>query len=188
MTLTWQAYEAIGGVSGAIATHADAVLADLLPAVRSELPDLVGKLTRDVTREASGRIRFTATAADAGWAATPARQALVNRMVQERLLVEDEPEPGRKVLRVAHEALLRQWRPANSALEAIADRALRRARLLQFGAFAIAVVFLLVAAGAGWFYWKAKDATRFSQLIYTSEIALTQQALETHNIQRARDY
>jgi hypothetical protein len=93
-----------------------------VPAVRSELPELVSKLTRDVTREASGRIRFTATAADAKWAATPARQALVKRMVEERLLVEDEPEPGRKVLRVAHEALLRQWRPASSALEAIADR------------------------------------------------------------------
>ena len=158
MTLTWRAYEAMGGASGAIATHAGAVLSDLLPAVRSELPDLVGKLTRDVTREASGRIRFTATAADARWAVTPARQALVSRMVEERLLVEDEPEPGRKVLRVAHEALLRQWRPASNALEAIADRALRRARLLQFGAFASAVVFLIVAASAGWFYSKAKVA------------------------------
>ena len=159
MTLTWQAYEAMGGVSGAIATHADAVLASFLPAVRSELPDLISKLTRDVTRGASGRgMRFTTTAADAGWAATPARQALVNRMVQKRLLVEDEPESGRKVLRVAHEALLRQWRPANTALEAIADRALRRARLLLFAAFASAVVFLLVAAGAYWFYWQAKVA------------------------------
>jgi hypothetical protein len=82
MTLTWRAYEAMGGVSGAIATHAGAVLADLVPAVRSELPELVSKLTRDVTREASGRIRFTATAADAKWAATPARQALVKRMAR----------------------------------------------------------------------------------------------------------
>jgi hypothetical protein len=125
------------------------VLAGLLPAVRNELPDLVSKLTRDVTRETSGRIRFTATAADVTWAATPTRQALVKKMVEERLLVEDEPEPSRKVLRVAHEAMLRQWGPAKNAVEAIADRALRMARFLRFVALAIAVVFLLVAATPG---------------------------------------
>jgi hypothetical protein len=119
LVLTWLAYEAMGGVPGAIASHADAVLARLSGAARSEVRPLVGALVRDVARGAQGQIRFTMTQADSAWESTPARRELVEQLVEARLLVRDEPEPGRKVLRAAHEAVLRQWNPARAALERI---------------------------------------------------------------------
>jgi tetratricopeptide (TPR) repeat protein len=171
-TLTWKAYQEMGGVPGAIATHADAMFDAVSPAARRELPDLVGRLVRDVARDASGRIRFVATAAEAGWASIPLRRELAERMVATRLLVRDEPEPQRPVLRAAHEALLRQWRPARAVLERIADRALRRARLLQTAALAAAVIFLGVSVAAGWFWWEANAAR--DEAVHNYQIALDQ--------------
>jgi WD40 repeat protein len=156
-TLTWKAYQDMGGVPGAITTHADTVLAAASIRAQHELPSLIGELVRDVARDASGRIRFIARAASSDWETTAPRRELADTLANARLLVRDELEPARKVLRVAHEALLRQWQPARSALEAIADKAVRRARLLQFGAIAAASVFLAIALGAGWLWRVAQD-------------------------------
>jgi hypothetical protein len=159
VVLTWQAYEAMGGVPGAIASHADAVLARLSSAAGRELRPLVGTLVRDVVRGAQGQIRFTMTQADSAWVSTPARQELVEHLVEARLLVSDESEPSRKVLRAAHEAVLRQWNPARTALERIVDAALRRALWLQAGATALAGVFLALAVFGGW-QWSAAVVAR----------------------------
>jgi len=184
-TLTWKAYQEMGGVPGAIAAHADAVFEAVSPAARRELPDLAGRLVRDVARDASGRIRFVATAAEAGWVSTAPRRELAERMVASRLLVRDEPDPNRTVLRSAHEALLRQWRPARAALEAIADRALRRARLVQFGAVAASIVFLGVSLAAGWFWW---DSNRKAAALEIASATAQEEARKAQNeAQNARE-
>ncbi len=170
--LTWRAYQEMGGVRGAIAAHADAVLAKTSPEARRELSKLVDNLVRDVHREAGGRIDFIATATEAGWASSEPRRALTDSLVSARLLVRDEPAPKRKVLRAAHEALLRQWRPALTAIEKIADRELRMARARAlFGLFA-AVVFFGVAIAAVWFWW---DSNQKERELAISNMKLTQE-------------
>ena len=157
MVLTWHAYEAMEGVPGAIASHADTVLANLSAAARRELRHLVETLVRDVMRNPQGQVRFTMTQADSAWESTPARQELVTRLVDAWLLVRDVPEPGRQVFRAAHEALLRQWEPAREALERIVDATLRRARLVQASYGVAALVFLGLSIFAGWQWNEARN-------------------------------
>jgi WD40 repeat protein len=176
MVLTWHAYEAMGGVSGAIASHADTEVAGLSGVARRELRRLVEALVRDVVRSAQGQIRFTMVQANSAWESTPARQELVERLVKARLLVRDEPEHGRNVFRAAHEAVLRQWEPARDALEGIVDAALRRARLIQFGYGLAALVFLGLSIFAGWQWGEAKNQTQVARNQTQVADAATEQA------------
>ena len=61
------------------------------------------------------------------------------------------------MLRAAHEALLRQWRPALAAIERIADKALLVARMRSLVALGAAVLFLGIAIAAGWFWWDSNQ-------------------------------
>jgi hypothetical protein len=70
--LTFAAYEAMGGVEGAIAAYADGVFAHVPPAAQRELDPLVRALVRDVVRSRSdNQVRFTAR--DAGRHSKPTR-------------------------------------------------------------------------------------------------------------------
>jgi WD40 repeat protein len=179
MVLTWKAYDAMGGVAGAIASHADAMLRAASPVARIALPGLIGELTRDVGRDPGGRVRFTTKAADTDWGKTAARRELLDHMVAARLLVRDEPERARTVFRVAHEALLRQWIPASSALERIADRALRRAKLRQLMALALIVV-LSAALGAAFYEWRESQKRSVLALVQSARAnMLADQQLES---------
>src|SRR5262249_26323256 len=51
-TLTWQAYQAMGGVPGAIAAHPEKVFAKLSTSAQRQLRPLVDALIRDVVRRA----------------------------------------------------------------------------------------------------------------------------------------
>ena len=145
--LTFAAYEAMGGVEGAIAAYADGVFARVPPAAQRELDPLVRALVRDVVRSRSDdQVRFTARDADRKvFETSEARKHLVEVLVDGRLLVSD----GGK-LRVAHEALLRRWERARGSLRRLADAELRKARLQRALAIAAAVVFLAVAGVAVW--------------------------------------
>ena len=52
---TFAAYEAMGGVEGAIAAHANAVFDQVAPAAQRELDPLVRELVRDVRAGATAR-------------------------------------------------------------------------------------------------------------------------------------
>jgi Tfp pilus assembly protein PilF len=108
-TLTFEAYKAIGGLEGAISRHADAVLEMLDEATRRELRPLLLELT---TAGPDGQY-FVRPAPRAALETNPARRALVQRLADARLLVvgwQDE-------LRLAHEALLRNWKAARDILD-----------------------------------------------------------------------
>lgn len=95
------ALEAIGGVGGALARHADGVLASLPPLERQATRHILLQLvTLEGTRGRRTRAELEALAPNAG-------QAL-EALVRGRLLVASE-EAGSTAYHVAHEALLQSW-------------------------------------------------------------------------------
>jgi len=102
--LTWEAYDALGGLEGAIGRRAETVLEGLPDAQQQALdrllPRLVGTFATD--DRATGRWAPESAFGDADEA------ALARALVDARLLVADRvgDVPG---VRIAHEALLRRW-------------------------------------------------------------------------------
>ena len=103
-TLTFAAYEGMGGLEGAIAAHAEAVFEQVSAAGQAALDGLLRALVADVDEGGALTIRTPALAAVA--ADEPARE-LVERLMRGRLLVNAEGS-----VRIAHEALLRRWQRA----------------------------------------------------------------------------
>jgi WD40 repeat protein len=111
--VTVAAYEALGGVVGALQSRADR-LADELD--RLGLGELVlPTLTKFAVVEGdaeptSRRIHQSVLGPD--------EQAVADAFVEARLLTSSVDADGQRVVGVAHEALLRQWRPLREAIEA----------------------------------------------------------------------
>ncbi|ALV07048.1 nSTAND1 domain-containing NTPase [Roseateles depolymerans] len=102
--LSWDAYEAMGGLEGAIGRHAEAVLA-ALPAARQEaLGRLLPRIVSLSAEDATPTSRWAAAAS----LGDDDERALAHAFVDARLLVADHVA-GATGFRVAHEALLRQW-------------------------------------------------------------------------------
>lgn len=117
------ALEAIGGVEGALARHADGVLARLLPQQRAAARRIFSLL---VTLEGT---RARRTDAELG-ADSPDVQAALRSLVSDRLLVASEAaEADGSAYEVAHEALIRAWPTLRGWLEEDAEQRVVRARL-----------------------------------------------------------
>lgn len=177
--LTFAAYEAMGGVEGAIAAYADSVFARIAPVAQRELKPLIRVLVRDVARSRSdNQVRFTARDADRkAFEISEARKHLIEFLVEGRLLVSD----GGK-LRVAHEALLRRWERVQDSLRRLADAELRKARLQRALAIAAAVVFLAVAGVAVWQGVEAQRQTQIAQEQEAEAKRQRDQALRTQSL------
>ena len=174
-TLTLKSFDNMGGIDGAIAAHAGEIFAKLSSNARHELQPLIGALTRNVTRGPDGSITFTAKVADGeAFGSSPARQELVNALVEARLIVQDREQN----LRIAHEAVLRHWQKGVDCLEAIADAELRKARLRQMAFGTFAMIFLIVAGLAGWFGYQAKTARDDALVAIKEAIKAEEQAVK----------
>ena len=103
--LSWAAYRAIGGLPGAIATRADEVMTRLPADAQQELGWLLRRLTR--LRAEDEEVESRPASLKALTEGTAPRRALTLAMIDGRLLVADGDQ-----LRVAHEALLRNWQAA----------------------------------------------------------------------------
>ncbi|MCP3102117.1 SUMF1/EgtB/PvdO family nonheme iron enzyme [Myxococcus sp. K15C18031901] len=103
------ALETLGGVGGALARHADGVLAAMMPAERSAARRLLSRLvTAEGTRTRRTREELLAHAGDDERPARAALEALVQgRLVMAREATGDAPEAG--TYELAHEALLTGW-------------------------------------------------------------------------------
>ena len=117
------ALEALGGVSGALARHADGVLARLLPAQQTAARALLPRL---VTAEGT-RARRTWEELVSGTSADEARVAL-EALVRGRLVVAREAQ-GEATYEVAHEALLTGWERLRGWLAGDAERRAAHQRL-----------------------------------------------------------
>jgi DNA-binding winged helix-turn-helix (wHTH) protein len=102
--LTWAAYDALGGLEGAIGSRAEAILAALPMVQQAALARLLPRLVALSAEDASPTSRSIS-----GASLTDDNElALVQALVAARLLVADRVG-GVIGFRVAHEALLRRW-------------------------------------------------------------------------------
>jgi serine/threonine protein kinase len=104
--LTQRAYAAMGGVAGALATHADEVLAGLAPPAQRVARAV---LTRLVTPEGTRAIVDVADLAAAEVEAAEVRR-VVDYLVQARLLVvQTRSEEEGAAVELVHESLIARW-------------------------------------------------------------------------------
>jgi len=124
--LTFAAYRALGGLEGAIAQRADEVTSALPPDVQEALPAVITALTTvgQQNEAATGRPALRREIA-----ATLAQTALVDALIDARLLVSDEGTEGVPMVRFAHEALLSQWPRAREIIAANREFLATRARV-----------------------------------------------------------
>ena len=116
--LTETSYQAIGGVAGALATHADNVLAAMSPD-RQKLARavLLRLVTSDGTRAIVDVAELTGLAPDPGEV-----RAVVDQLVQARLLVVQAREEG-PVVEIVHESLITRWPTLRRWIEETAEDA-----------------------------------------------------------------
>jgi serine/threonine protein kinase/formylglycine-generating enzyme required for sulfatase activity len=100
-TISARSLDAIGGVRGALARHADGVIESLLPAQRAAAKRL---LLRMVTAE---RTRERRTAAELGVDQDPVARAALDALVRGRLIVVRGDDPP--AYEIAHERLIDGW-------------------------------------------------------------------------------
>jgi eukaryotic-like serine/threonine-protein kinase len=120
--MRWSDYDAIGGLAGAIANHAETVLTARPESQQNQLGPLLRQLTR-VWVSIDGEIEQRPTELDEA-VLSGERAGLAARLIEGRVLVADN---GR--IRVAHEALLRNWERAQALLAADLDLARLQERL-----------------------------------------------------------
>jgi WD40 repeat protein/energy-coupling factor transporter ATP-binding protein EcfA2 len=106
-------YEALGGVIGALQKRADRLNNELnrRGSGESVLPTLTKFAVVEGNAEPTSR-RIPRSAL------SPDEQTVADAFVEARLLTSSVDANGRTVVGVAHEALLRQWRPLRDAIEA----------------------------------------------------------------------
>ncbi|WP_437589699.1 nSTAND1 domain-containing NTPase [Sorangium sp. So ce1000] len=115
------ALEAIGGVTGALARHADGVIAALPHEQRRSARRI---LLRLITAEGT-RARNAASELDGG---DPAARATLDVLVRSRLLVAQEID-GETFYEVAHEALLQGWETLRGWLDTDGEQRRAHARI-----------------------------------------------------------
>ena len=120
--LTFAAYDAMGGLEGALANRADAIFSEQSPDVQAALPRVLGPLVS--TSEDDDAFSRRHAPLDA-FGDEPA-QRLVHALIEARLLVSDRASDGTVQVSVAHEALIRHWPRAVEWLQA--NRELLRIR------------------------------------------------------------
>lgn len=103
--LTRAAYDAQGGVKGALASHADAVLGALSSSEASTCRSMFLALTTpDKTRAIVLRTELVGGARDAAEA-----ERVLERLVAARLLTTTEDAAGASTIEIVHEALIAHW-------------------------------------------------------------------------------
>lgn len=128
-TITQAAYDALGGLTGALTHSVDALYEGLSPAEQRQMRRLLVELVdfRDSLALATRRRESLARSRPAAPSAREIFDAVVERLVSHRLLVRGE-EPGSEGaggwIEVAHEAFIRRWERLGQWLREDAERVL----------------------------------------------------------------
>jgi WD40 repeat protein/energy-coupling factor transporter ATP-binding protein EcfA2 len=112
--LTYTAYEALGGLEGAIAKRADQTVSSLPPAVQAKLPRVLRALT--TVAGTAGQAPVGRLAALGQFEANSPERMLIDRFITARLLVAAGADSGPPTVRLAHEALINGWQTAHEQL------------------------------------------------------------------------
>lgn len=128
--LTLAAYQASGGVRGALAARAEALYKTLQPAAQEVAQQVFLRLVQlgEGTEDTRQRVPWTEIVAVAG--SETGASNVVDRFIKHRLLAADySPHTDERTVELAHEALIREWHRLHSWVEeSRAD--LRQQRLL----------------------------------------------------------
>jgi eukaryotic-like serine/threonine-protein kinase len=116
--LTHAAYDALGGLHGAIAAEADRAIAALPPRAVDTLPRLLRQLAKPAR---DGQTLTLREVVQDDICAGPAEAALVDALLGARILVAGSNVAGRSTLRLAHDAVLTSWPLAAAAAQASRD-------------------------------------------------------------------
>jgi WD40 repeat protein len=130
--LTFEAYEQLGRLEGAIGQRAEEVFNRLGPEAQAALAPLMRGLVTIRPGESNTITAIRAALTDL--ANTRARKALIDALVAARLLVTDRGNDGTAVVGLAHESLLEHWPRLKRLLAQDADFLLVRARVAQAAA------------------------------------------------------
>jgi len=125
--LTLAAYRELGGLDGAIDQVAEAAIRDpVTGAARRDFESALPRLLRGVSERV--RAGGSTTTAQAALTARPvavdalardaAAHALIDRLVETRLLVSDRTVSGQPSVRLAHERVLTSWKRAQRIIDA----------------------------------------------------------------------
>jgi energy-coupling factor transporter ATP-binding protein EcfA2 len=107
--LTTEAYREIGGVKGAIAGRADAIYTRLTPAQQKAARRVLLRLTQPGEGTEDTRCRAALAELLPAEARSAEVKAVVQELVDARLLTAGKDERGDEIIDVAHEALIRGW-------------------------------------------------------------------------------
>ena len=122
--LTWSAYDALGGVNGALLTQAEGVLSSLNQAERDAAPRVFRELVA-VSEDGvatSGPAVVTSRFSDV-------ERHLIEAFVAARILVVSAASNGEPVVRIAHDALLEHWHTLSEWIHSHARALVTRRRL-----------------------------------------------------------
>jgi tetratricopeptide (TPR) repeat protein len=132
--LTWESYEKLGGVMGALATRAE----DTFKSLPVKAQDALGGLLKSLVTlgrgddEGGGEQIVRQRVPQAVLTADPASAKLVQALVAERLLTStSDPASGEAIITVVHESLLRVWPRAVAWITQNREFLRRRARLQE---------------------------------------------------------
>ena len=125
--LTQAAFEALGGVEGALAGRAEEAFKGLPPSSQSAFSSVFANLVSVGSLEHAVAVRKPALLAPES--GTPAAKEFIAQFVSARLLTADRSDDGQPVIRVAHEALLRHWPRLKNWIEENRDFLRLRARI-----------------------------------------------------------
>jgi WD40 repeat protein len=133
--LTWEAYEQIGGIEGALARTAENTLESLDLQVHAYFKPVFGKLATISPGAEQVPTRRTAnfdelTVATNGKLLEGA-VTFLEAFVQRRLLTASLDAQGKKIIAISHEALLRSWDRLRTLIESNRDALRIRARVEQ---------------------------------------------------------
>ena len=125
--LTWAAYDALGGVAGALGKRAEDTFRALDPQAQAALPEVMRQIVHmGIGRDQQATKRPAPLAAFA--ADSPARR-LVDSFIAARLFVVGDADGGDTVLTLTHEAILGSWPRLRDWLEADREFLRMRSRL-----------------------------------------------------------
>ena len=116
--LTHAAYDALGGLQGAIAAEAERAVAGLPAGAVETLPRLLRQLAEPARDSRALTLREVA---QDEVSAEPAEAALVGALLAARILIARKDAAGHPTLRLAHDAVLTSWPQAAAAAQASRD-------------------------------------------------------------------
>jgi WD40 repeat protein len=123
--ITWEAYEKLGGLKGAIAKRAEDVFEEMSPAAQDAFPRVIASLVTMDAVVTSHPVRIKDLDHN------PAIEEVIRSFTRASLFVMDKDQAGEPFVAVAHEALINSWPRVQDWVRENQDFLRLKARLAQ---------------------------------------------------------